>query len=176
MNKSFLLLCSVPTNRSFVRSVGSSSLFFGMLAKSTMHYKAQCPMYYMYSTYVVGTIDERTASLWKCSASKRPMNSTWKKRTQNTALTRSICIFYGNENSFMNTEQRTITTQINAFQLITVKFSVFNVCLFSHHFAKWKRERKKNTQFLHLTWNWYSNSSEKILFWLHQFIISKLSI
>lgn len=68
-----------PTVRSFVRSVGSSSLFFGMLAKSTMHYKAQCPMYYMYSTYVVGTIDERTASLWKCSASKRPMNSTWKK-------------------------------------------------------------------------------------------------
>lgn len=50
-----------------------------------------------------------------------------KKRTQNTALTRSICIFYGNENSFMKIEQRTITTQINAFQLITVKFSV---CLF----------------------------------------------
>lgn len=69
-----------PNVRSFVRSVGSSSLFFGMLAKSTMHYKAQCPMYYMYSTYVVGTIDERTASLWKCSASKRPMNSTWKKK------------------------------------------------------------------------------------------------
>lgn len=70
-----------------------------------------------------------------------------KKITQNTALTRSICIFYGNENSFMNTEQRTITTQINAFQLITVKFSVFNVCLFSHHFAKWKRERKIHSIF-----------------------------